>query len=36
MRNKYERMIEELRKNTMNDKEFVQRELTKRIDELER
>ena len=29
-------MIEDLKRNSMNDREFVQRELLKRIDELER
>lgn len=36
LKEKYERMIEDLKKNSMNDREFVQRELQKRIDELER
>ena len=36
MRQKYERMIEEMKKNSMNDREFVQKELQRRIDELEK
>ena len=32
---KYERMIEELKRNSDSDKEFVQKELQKRIEELE-
>ena len=33
---KYEKIIDEMKRNSMNDREFVQRELQKRIDELER
>jgi hypothetical protein len=36
MRLKYERMIEELKRSQMNDKEFLQKEMLRKIDELER
>lgn len=36
MKQKYERMIDEMKRNSMSDREFIQRELHKRIDELER
>jgi hypothetical protein len=36
MRLKYEKMIEELKRSQMNDKEFLQKEVLRKIDELER
>ena len=35
LKEKYERMLDELRKNASSDKEFVQMELQKRIKDLE-
>ena len=36
MRQKYEKIIDDLKKNSMNDREFVQKELQRRIEELEK
>lgn len=36
MRVKYERMIDELKKNLMSDREFVQKELQRKVEELEK
>ncbi len=35
-KHKYEKIIDDLKKNSMNDREFVQKELQKRIEELEK
>lgn len=32
---KYEKMIDEMKRNSLNDREFVAKELQKRIDQLE-
>ena len=36
MKAKYEKIIEDMKRNQLNDREFIQKELQKRIDELER
>lgn len=36
MRIKYESLIEEMKRNSLNDREFVQKELLKKIDILEK
>jgi DNA repair exonuclease SbcCD ATPase subunit len=36
LRLKYEKMIDDLKRSQMNDKEFIQKELQRKIDDLER